>query len=526
MEEARERLARAIIRGEGPTHLIGSAGTGKSLLLEVLATQFREQMSVVTLIGAQLCTRRALLQMILFELSLPYRGMDEGELRLALIQTLRDQEKTTRPMLVLVDEADALPTRLLQELRILNNLSEQGQPLVRLVLAGNAILEERFADPELEAFNQRISARCYLSPLGREETFGYVRSQVTASGGDVDLLFSPDGLEAIFAVTDGVPRLINQLGDQLIWMAQETGYQPLDGAIVQQAWSELQQLPAPWNHSAIPSTDPSEVLQVKTGVVEFGDLGEMPPLQADATRPDTSTAFTVEGSSGPCQKNDEDLPASIPFDISLAEPTHPLREPGMETIDATEKLLQDLNEIQGEPVANPTKECPAKEKPPEAYNPFEESFATEEVVFDQYASFEAQLLATASQVVNLQDRQFACELECAELNRSTVAISSAGQQDLTTDSQADMKAALDLQGEVREVITLESADTMESSTLHVTAPQMPHETASPTTSIKPTRCQAPQPQPDKAHSALLVQGRQFRQLFSQLESGKGSSIYG
>jgi type II secretory pathway predicted ATPase ExeA len=464
MEEARERLTRAINRWEGPAHVVGAAGTGKSLLLEVLAAQFREQMSVVALIGAQLCTRRALLQTMLFELGLPHRRMDEGELRLSLVEYLRGHDGNRQQMLLLVDEADALPIRLLQELRVLTNVADQGQPQVSLILAGSAILEERFAEPEMETFSQRISARCYLSPLGRKETFAYVRSQIAASGGDVDQLFNLEGLEAIFAATDGVPRLINQLGDQLIWMSQKTGYQPLDGAIVQQAWSDLQQLPAPWNHSTFSSVIQADDQETESGVIEFGDLHEVPPPHSL-----NSETPPVESSCDSCP-NGDDMPASIPFDPQQGQLTaHPNLELEMETLDVTEKLLQDLSDIQSEPFMESVDGTP-----PEAYNPFEESFTTEEVVFDQYASFQAQLLSTTSRVVNHQDRQFASELECCELNSNTVAVTPPLEQTLATELRAQ-------------------------STMH---------------------------RPDGDHSALLVQGRQFRQLFSQLESGNRPSIYG
>src|SRR5690349_17193979 len=88
IEEARQRIVRTIARSEGPALLIGAAGTGKSLLLAVLAEQFAPRLHVATVAGAQACTRRALLQTILAELGLPYRGMDEGELRLSLSQYL------------------------------------------------------------------------------------------------------------------------------------------------------------------------------------------------------------------------------------------------------------------------------------------------------------------------------------------------------------------------------------------------------------------------------------------------------
>lgn len=310
IEEARLRIARSIARREGPALVIGAAGTGKSLLLAVLAEQFAPRVAVVTLAGAQLCTRRALLQMILCELDLPYRGMDEGELRLSILQYLRGADATpanvanaveqiSRPrneaprsavalpsmkaaprrLLLLVDEADALPVRLLEELRVLTNAADEGLPLVSLVLAGGPTLEERFADPQLEAFSQRLAARTYLAPFSREETFAYVAAQVAAAGMKPEALFAPDALEAIHAATHGVPRLINQLGDQLAWLAEQTGCAPLDSALVQQAWSDLQQLPAPWNTADHPAACTSG------SAIEFGDLdgdeAEIESLAAD-----------------------------------------------------------------------------------------------------------------------------------------------------------------------------------------------------------------------------------------------------
>jgi type II secretory pathway predicted ATPase ExeA len=119
IEESRKRISRCIDRGEGPALLIGGTGLGKSLLLEVLAAKYRSQLPVALLAGAQLCTRRALLQSILFQLGLPFRHLDEGELRISLLDYLRPAGKQARRIVLLVDEADSLPTRLLA-LRWLN----------------------------------------------------------------------------------------------------------------------------------------------------------------------------------------------------------------------------------------------------------------------------------------------------------------------------------------------------------------------------------------------------------------------
>ena len=101
VEDARQRLARSIERGDGPGVVIGAAGIGKSLLLQVLAAQYREKFDVVLLACAQLCTRRALLQAIHFELGLDYRRRDEGELRLSLLDTLLSGDESTQGLLLL-----------------------------------------------------------------------------------------------------------------------------------------------------------------------------------------------------------------------------------------------------------------------------------------------------------------------------------------------------------------------------------------------------------------------------------------
>lgn len=387
IEEARRRLSRCIERGEGPALLIGGTGTGKSLLLEVLARQFENKMTTVLLAGAQLCTRRALQQSILFQLGLPYRQLEEGDLRLSLLEFLRPLEGKPRKLLLLVDEADSLPTRLLEELRALTNISYKGELLVGLVLVGCAALEERFAEPELEVFSQRLAHRCYLAPLGREETFQYLRAQVASVGIDPAKLYAQDGLEAIFTATDGVPRLINQIGDQLVWLVSETGYAPIDAAIVQQAWAELQQIPAPWNLTA------TEELN---SPVEFGEL----------------SLSTVEFSAPAIEESDDELPASIPINgVRFGA-----YGDGDEFFDSLPNTAAITDEFKNLGTIAQTYTAPL------ARNPFEEDFASEEVVFDQYMGFEDQMLAVAPKVINRIDTAFAQQLKMCELQAESEAL--------------------------------------------------------------------------------------------------------
>jgi type II secretory pathway predicted ATPase ExeA len=608
IEEARQRIVRSIARNEGPALVVGAVGTGKSLLLAVLAEQFEPRMSVVRLPGAQLCTRRALLQMILCELRLPYRGMDEGELRLSIREHLlgpaasepllrepspsgRGQgegaPRTTSPpsrprrMLVLVDEADALPTRLLEELRVLTNFVARGIPLVSLVLAGSPILEERFADPQLDMFSQRLSCRCYLAPFTREETFQYVRSQVSAVGVKPEKWFDPEALAAVHAVTGGAPRLVNQLGDQLVWLIEETGCQPLDAALVQQAWSDLQQLPAPWNtdaHSSLSSAQISagpfaSVGGLEGGVIEFGELDEDFSASPRAPAGIFSAAAGIFSEAAPGDSGvniphaahdaadelfvghdfiprplahdfDDDLPASIPIGQARSVRNADLGVYDA-AIDATEKLVDELNDFDMLELASNDLEPLVEPEPPApkiADNPFTEPFAEEEVIVDPYSGFETQTLRTARQVLNRIDRTFAAELARCELRKSgPLAPSLAAKPAVVSPDPSEPSPPGRGQGESAPppISPLPSAtavplapnpapggpDVPGEKLAPDSGPGEPKRTASspsPTATLTPPAADLLVVDDDQSCAAAIVPGRQFRRLFTSLEAAAPS----
>jgi type II secretory pathway predicted ATPase ExeA len=300
MEVARQNLIRAVERTEGPGVVIGPAGVGKTLLLRVLADHFASAVRVVVLSGTRVATRKSLLQTILFELQMPYRGMDEGELRLALIDALRRNDDIPNGILLLIDEAHVLPLRLLDEARLITNVVHDGRPRVSLVLAGNPQLDDRFTNPKLDSFNQRIAARCYLQPFSRDETYEYVRAEISWAGGDADAIISDETARAVFRASDGIPRIINQVCDHALVMAQALGRHHVDAGLIQESWADLQQLPPPWQEqpvaaSAAPST-----------VIEFGQLEETGSSiafgESDPNPPVCDSDPCVAQNDSPCEE--------------------------------------------------------------------------------------------------------------------------------------------------------------------------------------------------------------------------------
>lgn len=242
IDAALHSVERAIRRAEGVALVVGPPGSGKSLLLAKVAEHARDDFDVAFLSGARICTRRALWQSILAAIGEPYRG-DEGELRMAVVERIRGLAAAGSGLVLLVDEAHTLPTRLIEELRLLTNVPTP-LPAVHIVLAGSTKLEELLGMPRMESLAQRVAVRAYLEPLDHAETLAYVRTQTQAAGLDWDRLFDPGCDDAVFAATDGVPRLINQLCDQALVIAGEAGRRATTADIAA-AWREIQRLPVP-----------------------------------------------------------------------------------------------------------------------------------------------------------------------------------------------------------------------------------------------------------------------------------------
>lgn len=289
-EQIRNTLIRVIKRAEGPAVILGGTGFGKTTLALHIATDIARDFQVVFLQGAQLCSRRALLQSILAKLQLPYRDMGEGELRLSLYDHLQPHPANPIPPLVLiVDEADTLPIKLLEEIRAISNIVISGDARARIILVGGMRLEHSLANPQLEALNQRLAVRCYLTPWTSEEVGQEIRFQIKAAGGKPESICTTEALNAAYRATEGIPRLLHQVLDHALLLGCNYGQKPLSASLIEEAWADLQQLPCPY-------IDRRETTSVESpsAIVEFGELTSIPGHDGDE---EFSTPFTTDRSA-------------------------------------------------------------------------------------------------------------------------------------------------------------------------------------------------------------------------------------
>lgn len=295
---------RCIRRAEGVALVVGGPGTGKSLLLLKLAEQVRDDFDVALLTGASICTRRALWQSILAAIGEPYRGIDEADLRIAVVERVRGLAASGSGLAILVDEAHTLPTRLIEELRLLTNIPTP-MPAVHIVLAGTPRLEEMLGAARMASLAQRVAVRGYLDALDHAETLAYLRAQATAAGLAWDKLFEAGCDDAVYKVTEGVPRLINQVCDQALVLVAESNRR-VTPADIAASWREIQRLPAPAGIEPMGADSSSDDVAGGSfadafdgeglGVIEFG--ADVPPAierHPVAAAPESSAAELWSG---------------------------------------------------------------------------------------------------------------------------------------------------------------------------------------------------------------------------------------
>lgn len=194
------------------TVVTGEIGAGKTTLLQHLLNGLPEDV-VVGLISNAQGDRGELLQWVLHALG---ERFDHAASYVALFQQLQDYLLETyaggQRVILIIDEAQNLNTSTLEELRMLTNINSNKDELVQLVLVGQPELRQLIMRPELKQFVQRVGSSFHLSAMNRDNVAAYIAHRLRIANG-TGQEFSEAAIDRIFVLTNGIPRLVNQLCD-------------------------------------------------------------------------------------------------------------------------------------------------------------------------------------------------------------------------------------------------------------------------------------------------------------------------
>ncbi len=238
-ERSLSTLLTAVLDLEGIAVLTGEPGTGKTLLCHRLLERLGPDVNNAFLANSHLPNRTALLQSILFDLSQPYMGLSEQELRLGLMDHLLKRFGAGQRTVILVDEAQHLDADLLEELRLLGNLEANHARAIQVVLIAQPGLDVTLNRQECAGFRQRVAVRVTLEPLDRHEAADYLTQHIRAAGGRAQSIFTDEALEILGAGSRGIPRLLNQSGHQALLLAHSAHLAAVDAEVALEALSIL-----------------------------------------------------------------------------------------------------------------------------------------------------------------------------------------------------------------------------------------------------------------------------------------------
>jgi type II secretory pathway predicted ATPase ExeA len=224
---------------DGFVVITGEIGSGKTTLIESFLKEIQSDV-VIAQINQTQVSAVDFLQAVLVQFGFSPFKMKKAELIATLNNFLIEQYAAGRKVLLIVDEAQNLSMRVLEEIRLLSGVETTKEKVLRIILAGQPELNEKLDAPELIQLTQRIRLRFHLTTLSAPEMRAYIQHRLEVAGAGDRQIFTEDTYAEIFKYTGGVPRLVNTLCDTSLMAAFTSDRDVVTLADMHQAIEELQ----------------------------------------------------------------------------------------------------------------------------------------------------------------------------------------------------------------------------------------------------------------------------------------------
>ncbi|MCX5701490.1 MAG: AAA family ATPase, partial [Candidatus Omnitrophica bacterium] len=214
--EALNSLLYAISERRGFVVITGEIGAGKTTVCRTLMNRLDMNTKVALVTNTHL-TPRELIAQILEELEIEHKGGTKQKLLSHLNEYLIRQLSQDTNVVLIIDEAQNLTPKVLEEVRMLSNLETEKEKLIQIILLGQPQLRVKLENQRLEQFKQRIAVYYHLKELNKKESEEYIlhRLKLVSSNGVMDI-FEPHAIDLIYDYSKGTPRIINLICDSAL----------------------------------------------------------------------------------------------------------------------------------------------------------------------------------------------------------------------------------------------------------------------------------------------------------------------
>ncbi|MBN1958776.1 MAG: AAA family ATPase [Desulfuromonadales bacterium] len=231
-QEALNVLLVALRNGEGFVRVTGEVGTGKTLLCRQMLKILQDDCETVYLPNP-LLTPLELYQAIAHELQLEMpKEASVQQLHQGIFAELVRLKGLKRPLVVLIDEAQAMPYRSLEALRLLSNLETEKEKLLHIYFFAQPEFDQRLEEHNLRQLRQRITFSYRLTTLQREELAAYLKHRLEVAGLRGSELFSPSAVALLYQGSQGIPRIVNLLAHKALLVGYGKGRRHIERSMV------------------------------------------------------------------------------------------------------------------------------------------------------------------------------------------------------------------------------------------------------------------------------------------------------
>jgi general secretion pathway protein A len=279
-------LEYGLSQGEGFIVITGEVGAGKTTLVRSLFNRLPSDKIVAAHIVNTHLDPDDTLRMVVSAFGLPYEGASKTDLLTRLERFLCDIDHQGKRALLIIDEAQNLSARTVEELRMLSNFQTDDHSLLQTFLLGQPEFRATLHSPGMSQLRQRVIASYHLGPMDLPETRAYIEHRLATVGWKNDPAFDDGAHAAIFGYTGGIPRKVNTLLDRVLLMGYLEEMHAFTEFDIQTVIADISEefqapemigTPAP---QAVAATRPSPVPVAPEPTF---DLNEGPPTMTPAT---------------------------------------------------------------------------------------------------------------------------------------------------------------------------------------------------------------------------------------------------
>ena len=239
---AKAYMESTIWLADGFVVITGEIGSGKTTLLQSFLEELDDSVVYAVVSQTQL-TATEFLQAALTEFGFKPFEKHKVELLDMLNMFLIEQYANDKKVVLIIDEAQNLSLKVLEEVRMLSNIETHKEKVLRIILAGQPELRVKLDSPKLKQLAQRVRLRFHLGALDKQDTISYINHRLQVAGADSEDLIAADTRDVIYRYTGGVPRLINTLSDTALLCAfadskPAVGVDDIMAAVAELDWDE------------------------------------------------------------------------------------------------------------------------------------------------------------------------------------------------------------------------------------------------------------------------------------------------